>query len=285
MDHVDIRAITDVASLRAVEHLQQQVWQMPDRDVVPSHQLLAATAAGGLVIGAFAPDGAMVGFCYGFVGLREGRPILYSHMAGVAEPWRGAGVGFQLKRAQRETALARSLDRIIWTYDPLQAANAHFNLRKLGAEARRYYVNYYGEMPDELNRGIESDRLEVDWFLRAPRVATLMGDDAAGPSSGTEASVPSGAGAAPPALDASGDPPWPQLRAWPHGAPLVRVAVPEDFPAVRRDEARARAWREATRGALLESFQRGYAATDFLRSSPVGFYVLRAGAAGDGRAG
>lgn len=284
VDRVDIRPISDVGTLRAVEQLQQQVWKMPERDVVPYHQLLAATGAGGVILGAFTPDGTLIGFCYGFVGLRDGRPLLYSHMAGVTEAWRSAGVGFLLKRAQREAALARSLDRIIWTFDPLQSANAHFNLRKLGAEARRYYVNYYGEMPDELNRGIESDRLEVDWVLRAPRVAMLMGGDTAEPPSRTATGDAPGGAAAPLALDASGDPPRPQPRAWPQGASLVRVAVPDDFAAVRRDEALAREWREATRAVLLEYFQRGYAATDFLRSSPVGFYVLRATVSGDRRA-
>jgi len=285
VERVDVRPITDVETLRGVEELQLRVWRMPERDVVPYHQLLAAAGVGGVVLGAFAPTGALIGFCYGFIGLRDSRPLLYSHMAGVAEDWRGSGVGFLLKRAQREAALGRGLDRIIWTFDPLQAPNAHFNLRKLGAEARRYYVNYYGEMTDKLNRGIESDRLEVDWLLRAPRVAKLMGDEAV---SGTTHPAPgdaSAAGGAPLALESSGDPPRPRQPAALPGGPLVRLAVPDDLAAVRRrDETLAQRWREATRSVFLEYFGRGYAAVDFLRSAPVGFYVLRASSGGDGRA-
>jgi chorismate synthase len=284
VERVDVRPITDVETLRAVEDLQQRVWGMPDRDVIPYHQLLAAGGAGGVILGAFVPDGTVVGFCYGFVGLREGRPILYSHMAGVAEQWRGTGVGFLLKRAQREAALTRGLDRIIWTFDALQAPNAHFNLHKLGAEARRYYVNYYGEMPDVLNRGLASDRLEVDWLLRTPRVTKLMGEAVSGvaPPAPRDAS---GVDGAPLALEASGDPLRPRMPAALPGAPLVRLAVPDDFAGVRhRDEALAQRWREATRLVFVEYFGRGYAAVDFLRSAPVGFYVLRASSAREGRA-
>lgn len=160
-----IRPLTSLADLRAVEELQRAVWGMPDRDVVPLHHLLAASSAGGLVLGALDRGGALVGFCYGFVGLRSGRPFFYSHMAGVVAAWRGRDVGFRLKQAQRAAALERGLDHMVWTYDPLLAANAAFNLRKLGACASRYYVNYYGEMDDALNRGVDSDRLEVDWWL------------------------------------------------------------------------------------------------------------------------
>jgi len=271
-----VRPITDVETLRAVEQLQRRIWGMPDRDVVPYHQLLAAAGAGGVILGAFTPDGTMIGFCYGFVGLRDGRPILYSHLAGVADGWRGAGVGFRLKRAQREEALARGLDRIVWTFDPLAAGNAHFNLRKLGAEARRYYVDYYGEMGDDVNRGIESDRLEAEWRLRAPRVVGAMGDEAvtaAGPPEEPDAAP---AGAAPLALAASGDPPRPEESSALPDGPRVRVAVPEDFSDLRRRHASlGREWREATRRVFLAYFGRGYAAVDFHRSAPVGFYVLQ----------
>lgn len=273
---VVIRSITDLQTLRAVEDLQQSVWRMPDRDVVPTHQLVAATTTGGMVLGAFAPGGDLIGFCYGFVGLREGRSLLYSHMAGVAEGWRGRGVGFLLKQAQREAALACGLDRIVWTFDPLRAGNAHFNLRKLGAEAGVYYVNYYGEMPDHLNRGLESDRLEADWRLRAPRVARAMGGQGATAGKPHAAQGVSQAAAAPLALAASGDPPRPDDPAELPDAPFVRVAVPGDFSAMRsRDGSLGREWREATRRVFLAYFERGYAAVDFHRATPAGFYVLQ----------
>ncbi|MGH2436591.1 MAG: GNAT family N-acetyltransferase [bacterium] len=234
-----VRPITALAELRRIEELQREVWGMPDRDVVPGHQLLAASGAGGVVLGAFDPSDDLVGFCYGFIGLRDGRPLFYSHMAAVVEAHRGKDIAFRLKRAQRDEAVARGLDWMVWTYDPLQAANAHLNMHKLGARASRYYVNYYGEMDDALNRGIPSDRLEVDWWLRDPRVATLM----------------------------RGEQP-----AAPPGGDVARIAIPSNLGAIRRaDLARLQHWRHRTRESFLEWFGRGYEAVDFVNSA----YVLR----------
>lgn len=239
MSEVSIRSITALPEMRRIERLQREVWRMPDRDIVPSHHLLAASSAGGIILGAFDESGDLIGFCYGFVGLRRGRHLLYSHMAGVAESHRGRGIAFRLKRAQREEALARGLDWMVWTYDPLQAANAHLNLHKLGTRASRYYVNYYGEMEDELNRGMPSDRLEVDWWLRDPRVEALM--------RGEHRPLPND--------DA------------------VRVDIPPRLDDMRRNTpALLEQSRQRTRDAFLDLFARGYEAVDFVDNA----YLLRA---------
>ncbi len=244
-EQIIIRAISDVAELRAVEALQIAVWRMPDRDVVPLHQLRAASETGGAVIGAFLPDGRLVGFCYGFAGVRRGALLFYSHMAGVLPEFRDRDIGVGLKRAQREAALRRGFEHMVWTFDPLQSANAYFNLHKLGAEARRYYVNYYGEMSDELNRGTASDRLEVDWWLRDPHIAALM-TDAAG--------RPAGEG---------------------NDGERLRIEVPADISALRRREPEAAAeWREAVRRQFLEAFGQGYVAVDLERGGDRSAYVL-----------
>jgi predicted GNAT superfamily acetyltransferase len=236
MREVVIRSIDDVAGMTAVEDLQRVVWNMPDLDVVPLHQLRAAAGAGGLVLGAFAAGETLVGFSYAFTGLRDGAPLLYSHMTGVREEYRGRGVGLALKRVQRDAALARGFDRVVWTFDPLQRANAFFNHHKLGAVASRYYVNYYGDMRDAINRGTDSDRLEVDWWIRDPRVeAALRGV------------VPAASGTA------------------------ARLAIPDDFNAVKTaDPAAARAWRARIRDGFLDYFTRGYEVVDFMD----GAYVL-----------
>jgi predicted GNAT superfamily acetyltransferase len=256
MADVTIRALTDVESLRRIETLQMEIWGMPARDIVPLHQLRAAVGAGGAVLGAFEPDGSLVGFCYGFAGWRHGRPLFYSHMAGVTGGRRLRDIGFLLKRAQRDAALAMGYDRAVWTFDPLQSVNARFNLHKLGATARRYYVNYYGEMPDDLNRDLDSDRIEVDWALRSPRV------EAAAAGQPQERDW----GASPRALSAV---PWTDLvgpadPVLDVGAPAIRLEIPTDFLTLRtRDPGLARAWRVATREVFLHYFGRDYRAVDF----------------------
>ncbi len=269
---VTVRALTRVAELRAVEEMQARVWGMPEREIVPVHQLLAAASAGGVVLGAFASDGTLVGFCYGFVGLREGRPLFYSHMAGVHPDYQDRDVGYALKRAQRDAALARGLDRMVWTFDPLQSRNAAFNLRKLGAVAARYLVDYYGEMDDALNRGLPTDRLEVDWWLRDTRVVERLEGRRPAPT-WPEAprilrALPGEAGPTPGPLT-------------PADAPTVLLDIPADLAGLRaRAPGLALAWRLATRQAFLHSLERGYRAVDFVGrpGDPAGSYVLaRAG--------
>lgn len=256
MTEIAIKTLKDIDSMRRIEDLQLEIWGMPERDIVPSHQLLAASGAGGAVLGAFEADGTMVGFCYGFAGWRGGQPLFYSHMAGVKGARQLQDIGFRLKCAQRDAALALGFEHAVWTYDPLQSINARFNLHKLGATTERYYVNYYGEMPDTLNRGLDSDRLEVDWPLRAPRVqAAVRGtpsertwDQAPRALQGTTHPL----GVAPTQPDLTLD------------DPVVLVEIPTDFGALRqRDRHLAQAWRMASRETLRHYFDHGYRAVDF----------------------
>src|SRR5207249_1161289 len=198
-----------------------------------------AVSAGGVLLGAFDEHGVLVGFCYGFIGLRDRELLFYSHMAGVRPGLQDRDIGFLLKRAQRQAALDRGLDRMVWTFDPLQSLNASFNLRKLGVTASRYYVDYYGEMPDAINRGVPSDRLEVDWWLRDPAVeARLTGD--ASPRSWPDA---------PAALVGirRGDTLAPDI-APDLDQPVVRVEVPTTFGDIKtRAPELALSWRMASR--------------------------------------
>src|SRR6478735_8510006 len=110
----------------------------------------------------------LVGFVLGFAGFSDGRH-LHSHMLATVPEWQSRGVGFALKLAQRGAALDVGLDDVRWTYDPLLARNAWFNLTKLGATATAFLPEFYGEMTDLLNAGDRSDRFEVRWPLRSRR--------------------------------------------------------------------------------------------------------------------
>ena len=121
---------------------------------------------GGLVHGAFLPSGELIGFCFAFAGLRGGRLRLCSHQLAVLPGFRGRGVGVALKQAQARDALGLGYELISWTFDPLEARNAYINLHRLGCIARVYDRNHYGEMEDELNRGLPSDRFEAEYWLR-----------------------------------------------------------------------------------------------------------------------
>lgn len=252
-----IRALKDVETLRRCERLQRAVWGLKDRQIVPVHQLLAAVAAGGIVLGAFDPKGTLVGFSYAFPGRREGRVLFYSHMTAVLAEHRGRGVGFRLKCAEREAALAAGVDRIVWTFDPLQVTNARLTLNRLGAQAARYYTDYYGVMTGALNQGLPSDQFEVDWFLRSLRcVARIAGD----PHASVPPDLPWGLEAEEPDPLASPGPPDLQLN-----DRRLLVEVPPDIARVKAAKAYAAiSWREATRAAFLHYFGRSYVATDVI---------------------
>lgn len=149
--------------LMALEQLQQRVWGCAANEIVPSHLLQAHHHHGACVLEARL-TGELVGLLYAFPG-PPGSDYLYSHLAAIAPGAQGRGYGRQLKLAQAEWARARGYRRIVWTFDPLQALNARLNIGRLGAVCSRYLVDYYGELDDELNRGLATDRFEVDWWL------------------------------------------------------------------------------------------------------------------------
>ncbi len=149
--------------------MQASAWGFEDAAVVPAHLLIAAQHHSGLVLGAY--DGRrMVGVLFGFTALEGSRPYHYSHITGVVRDYQSRGVGFRLKLAQRKYVIGRGQRLVRWTYDPLQAGNAFFNIGKLGAICRVYRRNLYGSLDDSLNRGRVTDRFEVDWWVRSRRV-------------------------------------------------------------------------------------------------------------------
>jgi predicted GNAT superfamily acetyltransferase len=168
-----IRILETPEDMAAVEELQRRVWPGSETEVVPAHLLITAIHAGGLVLGAVEND-ELVGFLFGFPGLEfvpDGpRAKHCSHMLGVLEAHRDAGIGFELKRAQWQMVRKQGLDHITWTYDPLLSRNAYLNIARLGAVCNTYLPSYYGEMSDTLNAGLPSDRFQVDWWIRTRRV-------------------------------------------------------------------------------------------------------------------
>jgi predicted GNAT superfamily acetyltransferase len=153
--------------------LQQRVWNYSDLDVAPSHLFVVAAESGGQVLGAFLGE-SLVGFTLAYAGEKHGKPYLHSHFAAVLPEYRDLGIGRQLKIAQRQQALDRGIDRIEWTFDPLQSKNAYFNICRLGAVCRNYLPNLYGTTSSPLHGGLPTDRLLAEWHLDSPRVREVL---------------------------------------------------------------------------------------------------------------
>jgi predicted GNAT superfamily acetyltransferase len=129
---------------------------------------------GGHVIGAFSAAGELVGFVASMPAWREGARYFYSLSLGVLPQHENQGLGRALKLKQREEALRAKIGRIEWTFDPLRAKNAFFNIVRLGGVVRRYSPDHYGPVASRLQQGLPSDRLVCEWWLTHPRVRCAL---------------------------------------------------------------------------------------------------------------
>jgi predicted GNAT superfamily acetyltransferase len=164
--------------------LQREIWGEDDLEVEPATLFVVAEETGGQVLGAF--DGErLVGYTLALVGFRDGSVFLHSHMTGVRGEYRDRGVGRALKLFQREEALGRGIQLIVWTFDPLEIRNAHFNLNRLGAIARKYLPNLYGLTTSPLHLGLPTDRLWAEWQLDSARVVAAVEGLVSEPKSST----------------------------------------------------------------------------------------------------
>lgn len=161
-----IKELTTLEEMEQVQRLEREVW---DIDPIPTHQTLTAIKNGGMMIGAYESE-KLVGFSYGFAGLKNGKVYVCSHMLGIDEAYRSQRIGEQLKQAQRNMAIEKGYDSMHWTYDPLETRNGYLNLTKLNGICDTYIENCYGEMQDGFNKGLPSDRFEVHWHLKSDYV-------------------------------------------------------------------------------------------------------------------
>jgi predicted GNAT superfamily acetyltransferase len=261
--------LTTLEQFRDVERLEGEIWG--PIDLVPVPIMAVSVRRGAVLVGAY--DGPrLAGFVYSFPALRPhpSAPVStpahlsapashWSHMLGVHSDYRGAGLGRALKLAQRERVLALGLDLIEWTYDPLQALNAHLNFVTLGTIVEEYEENVYGESASPLHGGLPTDRFVCQWWIARPHVArrlnreplTLVSHEVASAPVVNDTSVVDGW------LDCG------ELRL---GLSDRRVAVdiPLDYTQMLSEHPdRARRWRLETREVFTHYFSRGYRVVDF----------------------
>ena len=236
---IEIRQLSSLAEFSEALKLQQRVWRFSDSELVPLRFFVVASKIGGQVFGGYC-GGEMVGFCLAVPGLKpDGRPYLHSHMLGVLPEYRDTGVGRRLKLRQRVDALARGIELVEWTFDPLEIKNAFFNIERLGAIVRRYLENEYGATSSPLHGGLPTDRCVAEWWIGSPRVEALI----AGQKLSRRVEE--------------------------------RIAVPGGIERWRREEpARARAIQRANAERFQHCFERGLAVAGFERTSTEGIYLL-----------
>ena len=245
---VFIRECTTIEEYDECVRLQREAFSLPELEITPRRHLIVSRRAGGWTLGAF-ENNRLLGFVLHLIAVREQQEIIgYSHMMAVAKSAQNKGIGARLKWAQRERALAEGRSYIKWTWDPMQARNAHFNLNRLGVLVRSYGVNLYGTdyltfKHEQAERGtaIDSDRLFAEWELLKPRVAEL----AAGRASELQAS------------------------------PAAEILIPPDWQAlVASDARRARREQLRVRAEFEQAFASGLVCAGFRRDAERPRYLL-----------
>lgn len=279
---IPLRILDTPVEMEEIEKLERSIWPGSETDVIPSHLLLAAVHGGGLVIGAL--DHAkepprLVGFVFGFPGLYytpDGPRIKHcSHQLGVLPEYRNTGLGTRLKRAQWQMVRHQGVDRITWTFDPLLSRNAYLNITKLGAVCNTYLRDFYGEMRDEMNQGLPSDRFEVDWWVNSRRVERRLSKRPR-----RQLRLADYQKAEAPILPPLS--PLPDLHSTNNSFMLIEIPV--DFLTLKAGNPdQALIWRLHTRMIFEGLFAQGYLITDFIHETevnpPRSFYVLSHGEA------
>jgi predicted GNAT superfamily acetyltransferase len=245
-DSIEIRACHGIEEFEDCVRVEREVWKSSDIDVVPIPLFVVAAHTGGQVLGAF--DGReLVGFTMAIAGWRDRKPFLHSHMTAVMDSYCDRGVGRRLKLFQRRDALARGIDLVEWTFDPLVTKNAYFNFMRLGAVSKRYLPNAYGITTSPLHGSLPTDRLVAEWHLRSKRVLNVLKERK-------------------PAAQLS--------------KKAVRIAIPPNVEALRGDHpARARELQTRMRAEFLKWLGKQYVATAIEPSAGGIDYILEPGSA------
>jgi len=259
--------VIGLKEIQDVVCFQEEIW---NKDAVtPLPQLIAATQNGGTIVGAFI-EGKLIGFSYGFSGFKNGKKYLISHMTGVHSNYHNYGIGLQLKLKQREWAVDYGYQKIVWTFDPLEAKNAYFNLNKLGAYSKTYFPSYYGEMSDKLNKGLPSDRLLVEWDICSNRVTKALTGVLKNDALVNQYK---------PLLSYSDSRniPYPQEVESIKAEEGYLIPVPANFQILKQEDFEAaKAWRYKLRDAVSDAFSRGFVVTGMLKKNlaNIHFYVI-----------
>jgi predicted GNAT superfamily acetyltransferase len=256
-----IRELETIPDLQGVLSLEKEIWELQDADVTPLTLAVAAKAAGSIWLGAF--DGReLIGFAFGMPSLEHGRLGFHSHMVGVRASHQGRNIGYQLKLAQRQRALALGVKEMTWTFDPLRSRNAHLNFSRLGVISDSYRIDFYGPQTSSALHTNGTDRVWVTWHIAESRVELRL----------------------------AGKDPRPEVvDALKHVEPLVRfngdgipaegelssalarqriaIEIPGNIGLIEQsDRELAHRWRLATRRAFTEALKAGFIVKEFCRS-------------------
>ena len=229
-----IRELTTPQQHHQARMVFDKTWSMDIGTEITPNLLQAMVHSGSYLSGAFIDD-KLVGAAFAFPATNNGLH-LHSHMTAVLPEFRDKGVGYALKIDQWNWAKKKNYSHLSWTFDPLVRRNAKLNIAKLGVDISAYHPNFYGDMPDALNAGDESDRLMVSWRtdVDAPKARELI------------------------TKPETGD---------------ILIEIPEDIVAIRsKNQSESMKWRRQVREQFLAAFEKNGKVVGFSANNE---YVVR----------
>ncbi|MCK5303620.1 MAG: GNAT family N-acetyltransferase [Candidatus Heimdallarchaeota archaeon] len=274
-DTVEFKELTDYNEFYKIEDIQIDAWGFPDREIVPKRIIYATHRSGGMVIAAYLNQ-EMIGYVWGWIGRSDPYGnFIYSHHNAVVREHQNRGIGIQLKLEQRKWALERNFKTINWTFDPLQSKNCYINLHKLGAISNTYKVKYWGDMHDELNIGIDTDRFYCSWIIDSSHVKKHLNSEFED------------------YMEIINNKLYHSIKTTSNKGILtvkeldfdiqetiIFAEIPIDFTKIMKSNNElAKEWRKETRKILTHYFNKGYSAIDFIIDKSVtpwkGYHVLK----------
>ena len=233
-DSLQVYEISNLTQIDLARNIFDCTWSMELGTEITPNLLQAMIHGGSYLSGAF-NENRIVGAAFAFPATNGGLH-LHSHMTAVLPEFRDKGVGYALKIDQWNWAKKKNYSHLSWTFDPLVRRNAKLNIAKLGVDVSAYHPNFYGDMPDALNAGDESDRLMVSWRTdtEAPKARELI------------------------TKPESGD---------------ILIEIPEDIVAIRsKNQSESMKWRRQVREQFLAAFEKNGKVIGFSANNE---YVVR----------
>ena len=266
----EIRPLTTIEEYRACVELQEETWGEGFSEGVPPAILKVSQLLGGICAGAYDAHGRMVGFVFGMTGPRDGELVHWSDMLAVRAQGQNTGLGTRLKAYQREQLLARGVETMYWTFDPLQSRNAYVNFSKLGVVVREYEPDMYGDTDSPLHRGVGTDRLVARWLMSTERVVARLTGEQAVPSHERFPDAQRVLGG-----DEVEGVVHPGTTDLGNLSDQLLVAIPADILEIMtRSTDVAVQWRKATRAVFTHYLSAGYEVRELLRAGTTSDYLL-----------
>jgi len=259
-EEIEYKEMKDFGEYDILEDIQEDAWGMPVRELVPKRLIYATLKSGGVVIGAY-KEREIIGYCWGWVGRNEKEEIfIYSHHNAVRKEFQNEGIGYKLKLKQREWGINNGFEKINWTFDPLQSKNCYLNFHKLGVTCNSYHNKYWGDMLDDLNRGIDTDRFYCNWILNSPKVKRHIEQDF---TDFSKMSIHQKYHT----LEVEMEEDFLRVRKiqLDLDLPILFVRIPPNFQEILENNIELmKDWRENTREVFTTYFQKGYEVVDFV---------------------